>query len=321
MKITPDQLHPELRPLPFVAKAYTRLLSRKFGFRLLNKILKRKEGKNAKGLVNQQLFIASNNGPHKIRVRVYRQEDNSNKLPVMLYLHGGGYALGNPERTVDLYKAFMEKRPCVVVAPGYRNSQEQPFPAAFDDCYDTLLWIRDNADTLNGDPNNIMVVGHSAGGGLTAALALKARDTKDVAINFQMPIYPMIDDRQQTESSQFESPIWGKHANQIGWEWYLKAVHERGEDIPTYAAPARSDNFQGLPPTVTFIGGIDPFRDETIAYVKGLEQANISVKFQLFGGCYHAFELLLPKTQVSKDAMKFLYDSYAEFYDTYVKPL
>ncbi len=319
MKMTKDKFHPELKSIPFAANVYTYLLSRKSGFRLLNRVLKLAEGKITKGLINEKLSIKSNHGGPDIRVRIYRPENNTDKLPVMLYLHGGGYAIGNPEQVADVLKEFIAKRPCVIVAPGYRNSQTKPYPAAFNDCYDTLLWIRDNADIINIDTNKLMVAGRSAGGGLTAAVTLKARDTKDVNIAFQMPIYPMIDDRHQNESSQFESPVWGKAANHLGWELYLKDLHQQNKAIPNYAAPARNTDYADFPPTFTFVGGIDPFRDETIAYVEALERANIHVKFKLFEGCYHAFETVAPKKQVAKDAMNFMYEGYTEFYDKYIR--
>lgn len=319
MKITKDQFHPELQSIPLVASVYTYLLKSKSGFRFLNKAFKFMEGKKTKGLINEKLSIKSNHGGPDIRLRVYRPENQTSKLPVMLYLHGGGYAMGSPEQTDFMFKAFIDKRPCVIVAPGYRNSQTKPYPAAFHDCYDTLLWIRDNADSIHADATKLMIAGHSAGGGLTAAITLKARDTKDVNISFQMPIYPMIDDRHQNESSHFESPVWGKRANHLGWELYLKDLHEQKETIPAYAAPARNTDYSDFPPTFTFVGGIDPFRDETKAYVESLEHANIPVKFKIFEGCYHGFELVAEKKQVSKDAMNFLYEGYAEFYDTYLQ--
>jgi len=318
MKITKDQFHSELQSIPLRVKVYSFLLQRKFGFRLLNKVLKLLEGKITKGLINEKISIKSNHGGHEIRLRIYRPEKNTDRLPVMLYFHGGGYAIGCPEQIADVLKGFIAKRPCVIVAPGYRNSQTKPYPAAFNDCYDTLLWVSNNAAQLNVDANKIMVAGHSAGGGLTAAVTLKARDTKDVNIAFQMPIYPMIDDRHQNESSQFESPVWGKKANHIGWEFYLKDLHQQRKAIPSYAAPARNEDYSGFPPTFTFVGSIDPFRDETIAYVQSLEKAGIPVQFKLFKGCYHGFELVDSKKQISKAAMNFLFEGYAEFYDQYI---
>lgn len=318
MKITKNKIHPDLLPLPFAIKAATYVFTKKIGFKLLDSVFKRMEGTNTEGLINQEKYIKSNNGGPNIRVRIYRPENNTERLPVMLYIHGGGYALGNPEQNGDVIKKFIDKRPCVVVAPGYRRSQTEPYPAAFNDCYDTLLWIRDNADAINVDANKLMVGGHSAGGGLTAAVTLKARDTKDCKIAFQMPIYPMIDDRHNKESSQFESPAWGVKSNHIGWNLYLKDLHKKKQEIPAYAAPARNKDYTNFPPTFTFVGGIEPFRDDTIEYVEALKQYNIPVKFKLFEGCYHGFEIAQPETQVSKNAMNFLYKTYAEYYDKYI---
>ena len=318
MKVSKDKFHPDLLPLPFIAKAYTFLMSKKFGFRLMNKMFKGMEGKITKGLVNDERYIKSNHGGPNIRVRIYKPENNTDQLPVMLYIHGGGYALGNPEQMEEVLREFINRRPCVIVAPGYRNSQTKPYPAAFDDCYDTLLWIRDNADSINVDASKLMIAGHSAGGGLTAAVTLKARDTKDVSINFQMPIYPMIDDRHQNESSQFETPIWGMKANHIGWKLYLKDLHDQNKEIPVYAAPARNTDYSDFPPTITFVGGIDPFRDETKAYVEALKQANIPTKFKIFDGCYHAVELLDKEKPIAKEMVNYMFDGYAEFYDKYI---
>jgi len=318
LKISRNTIHPELRSVPLIGMAYSYLLTKRFGFKFLNSSFLKMEGKITKGLVNEKLTIKSRSSGNNIRLRVYKPDNNSNKLPIMLYLHGGGYAIGSPELSADLIKKFIETRPCIVVAPGYRNSQSKPYPAAFNDCYDTLIWIRDNAGVIKGDANKIIVAGHSAGGGLTAAITLKARDTKDVNISFQMPLYPMIDDRHQNESSQYESPIWGKKANYIGWELYLKELKDKHEQIPDYAAPARNKDYSDFPPSITFVGGIDPFRDETIEYVERLQEANIPVRFKLFDGCYHGFEVIDPKKQVSQEARSFLYNSYAEYYDTYI---
>ncbi|MEO0470427.1 MAG: alpha/beta hydrolase [Bacteroidota bacterium] len=318
MKITQDKIHPDLVPMPFYIRAFTFLLTRKWGFRLMNQVMKATEGNLTKGLVNEKRTIKSNHGGPDIRLRIYRPENNSDTLPVLLYCHGGGYALGNPEQMGEVFKALIDKRPCVIVAPGYRRSLTDPYPAGFNDCYDTLLWIRDHADLINADPGRLMVGGHSAGGGLTAALTLKARDTQDVRISFQMPIYPMIDDRHQTESAQFDSPAWGTKSNHIGWDFYLKNLRAQKKEIPAYAAPARNKDYSAFPPTFTFVGGVDPFRDDTIAYVESLKQYNIPVKFKIFEGCYHGFEIAESGKKVSIAAMNFFYASYAEYYDTFI---
>ncbi len=236
----------------------------------------------------------------------------------MIYCLGGVYIMGCPELLNTIIEKFIKKRPCIIVAPDYRKSAISPYPSALNDCYDTLLWMKENADSLNAFNDNFIVAGHSAGGGLTAAIALKARDTKDVNIAFQMPIYPMIDDRQTTESSHFTgTPMWDAKTNALGWKWYLEDIKLQHTEVPVYAAPARNDDYNNFPPTITFVGTVEPFRDETIQYIEALKKARIPVEFKLYAGCFHGFDVAAPNSKIGKDAICFTFDSFAKFYDVY----
>ncbi|MEM7659723.1 MAG: alpha/beta hydrolase [Bacteroidota bacterium] len=319
MKIAKHQFHPELRSLAGPLKLYNFFLSRKWGFRLLYRMFNRMKGKKIPGLNNEEAYIKSSHGGPDIRVRIYQPLNAKGPLPVLLYLHGGGYAIGCPEQYGTFPAQIIQQRPCIIVAPDYRKSLQAPFPAGFNDCYDTLLWIDQNRDFLQASQQPIMVAGHSAGGGLTAAITLKARDTQDVQIAFQMPIYPMIDDVQQHESSRFLSPVWDANSNRIGWELYLAGLKALKADVPAYAAPARNQDYRNFPPTITFVGDLEPFRDETVAYAEVLKQHNIPVRFQRFEGCFHGFDLVAIKSKVAKEAAAFVNDSYAEFYDRYLR--
>ena len=203
------------------------------------------------------------------------------------------------------------------MAPDYRLSQKDPFPAGFNDCYDTLLWMRDNAAELNIDPNNFIIAGHSAGGGMTAAVTLKARDTKDVRIAFQMPIYTMLDNRMITESSKMQgSTMWDGKINAFAWNLYLRDL--KGE-IPAYASPALNKDYSEFPPTISFVGDLEPFYDEDIAYIEALKEAGIPIKFKVFKGGYHGFEVGSPKSKIGQEANKFQLDAFEEFYDKYIR--
>lgn len=119
----------------------------------------------------------------------------------------------------------------------------------------------------------------------------------------------MIDERQQTTSATHNNaPIW--NSNLIDWAWkpYLGELY--GKDVPTYAAPARANGYENLPRTVTFVGDIESFRDETIVYVENLRKANIPVDFEIYPGCYHGFDIMNPKAYVTKKAMDFLINSF-----------
>ena len=317
MRVTTEMIHPDLQKSAKKFRVFNFFLSRKWGFRLFLRLSKLAHGKQLKGVQNEERYIKSKSGGPDIRIRIYKPENTSTPLPALLYCHGGGYAVGSPEESHPAIKKFCKKRPCIVVAPDYRKSQEAPYPAAFNDCYDTLLWMKENAASIGAKENNFIVAGHSAGGGLTAAVTLKARDTQDVKIAFQMPIYPMIDDRQNTESAKLLPPIWDAKANAIAWNFYLKDLINKNAEIPSYAAPARNKDYRDFPPTITFVGDMEPFRDETLTYVAALKEQSIPVQFKLYKGCYHAFDTFGGNSEIQRDALNFTFDSFAAYYDAY----
>lgn len=300
----------------FTGNILSSLMSRKWGVNFMHGIMKLLKGKNIKGLHCEEVYIPSRSGGDDIRLRIFKPENFEGELPAMLYNHGGGYMIGVPEVSLDLFERYIQTRPCVIVAPDYRKSVKNPFPAGFNDCYDTLLWMKENAATLRIKPSKFIVAGHSAGGGLTAAVTLKARDTGDADIAFQMPIYPMIDHRQETESAKaFKTvPVWNGITNKLGWDFYLQ---NHKNEVPLYASPSLNKDYANFPPTITFVGDMEPFKDETIEYVEMLKKFNVPTKFELYKGAYHAFEALVKKASISKEANKFQLEAFGEFYDKY----
>lgn len=319
MKVTKQMLNKELQSSYWMLKISSSLLMNKAGIGMLNRNSARARGKNMEGIHGEEKFIKSKNGGPDIRIRVFKPLGHDESLPGMLYIHGGGYLLGNPEDYLTVIKSFIDARPCVIIAPDYRKALDAPYPAAFNDCYDTLLWMNENAKELGIIPEKIIVGGHSAGGGIAAAVTLKATDTEEVKISFQMPIYPMIDDLQNTASAtDNNAPSWNAKSNRLGWGLYLKSLTEQGIQVPAYAAAARAGDFSKLPPAITFVGDIEPFCDETVSYVENLKKAGKPVAFQLYEGCFHAFEIMFPKLEISKKAWAFLLDSYSSYIDKYV---
>jgi acetyl esterase/lipase len=274
--------------------------------RLTRKFLR---GKTDKSLYCSEQWILGDDNS-QMRVCIFKSKELLGKVPGILWLHGGGYGIGVPEQGIGMARAFNQKKQCVMVAPDYRLSVDAPYPAAIDDCYIALLWMKNNAESLGINDSQIFIGGDSAGGGLTAAVSLYARDKKEVNIAFQMPLYPMLDDRMLTESAtDNNSPIWNSKSNYYAWKLYLGELF--GKDIvPEYAAPARATNYINLPPAATFIGDLEPFRDETILYVENLRNAGVNVSFRIFEGCYHAFEQVCPKAEISKSAIEFITTEY-----------
>ena len=258
----------------------------------------------------QTVYLERDDGT-KLRVLVCRARGKQPEKPVtgLLWIHGGGYAIGLPEQDCGFAALFTRDASCVAVLPDYTRSTEAPYPAALEDCYLTLRWIHENADELGIDRTQLFVGGDSAGGGLTAALCLYARDKGEVPIAFQMPLYPMLDDREITKSSKDnDAPVWNTGSNRAGWELYLKGIPK--DEVPCYAAPARATDLNGLPPACTYVGTIEPFYDETVDYFSRLKEAGVDVHLKEFSGCFHAFDTIAPGSKPAKEAKAFLLDTF-----------
>ncbi len=128
------------------------------------------------GLSISTVKIPNPRGPIDITLLVVRPKNAQRKLPVILHFHGGGYAVGIPYQDLALMARIMRSVPCVFVAPFYRRSLHNPYPAALDDCRSSLEWVSTNFDQVGGRPDKIIAMGLSAGGGLVSALAQAARD-------------------------------------------------------------------------------------------------------------------------------------------------
>ena len=318
MHIEVGDFHPELQHQVPGLRRMARLMRIPGVIRLIDWLRRREVGSDVAGLDCSTVNIASSLDDYSIRTRIYRPLNASGPMPCLVYFHGGGYIMGVPEGSAELIKLFIQTRSCVVVAPDYRKAHQKPFPGGFQDCYDAMIWARNNADAL-GCSDKIIIGGHSAGGSLTAAVALKARDTANVDIAFQMPFYPMIDDTQPSDPQRaIDPPVWDTALNAMGWGAYLRDVRARDEVPSPHAAPARAASFAGLPPTITYVGDKDPFYWETQTYVAELRQAGVDVADTVYEGCYHAFEYIGEGGAIGAQARAFTFENFALFYDRYV---
>ena len=172
--------------------------------------------------------------------------------------------------------------------------------------------MRDNAKDLGISPDEIVVGGDSAGGGMAVALSLYARDKGDIKIKCLIPMYPMIDDWMKTASmTGNKAPVWDERNNRKAWSIYLEGIPE--DKVSKYAAPARETDYTNLPPTITFVGSIEPFFDETVTYVENLKKAGIKVAFKLYEGCFHAFDVMVPWSKQAKDSREFILNNLNAF--------
>ena len=232
------------------------------------------------------------------------------QTPGILWIHGGGYATGMAEmiymsRAIELVKKYG----AVVVTPEYRLSGKAAYPAALEDCYEALLYLKNHAKELGCNINQLMVGGESAGGGLTAALCMYARDKGEVNVAYQMPLYPMIDNLDTDSSRNNRGLSWNTKRNHAAWKLYLRDL--TGE-VPAYATPARQKDYSGLPPAYTFVGDQETFYCETLTYIENLQKAGIPAKVDVYPTGFHAFDMLTPFRKISRQAIaeferKYLY--------------
>ncbi len=245
--------------------------------------------------------------------------DSASALPAVVWAFGGGLITG----AVDIYEGVMAwnvaETGVQLFAVDYRVAPEHPAPAAVEDVYAAVAWLSAHAAGLGVDPARIAVGGESAGGGVAAGAALLARDRGLVPpLAKQILIYPMLDDRTSTRVKPDDPLVpflsWSVRHNELGWGAYLGADRAgRPEaDVSPYEAPARATDLAGLPSTYIDVGGLDLFRDESVAFAARLAAANIDVEFHLYSGVPHGFDIV-PESEVVKIAKQARIKAYRSF--------
>ncbi len=243
--------------------------------------------------------IPGPSGAPPLRALVYRSPTAPARAPAMLWIHGGGFTMGEPEQDEMLCERMAREAHCVVVAPDYRLAPEHGFPAAPDDCFAALAWMQSGAGRLELDGDRLAVGGASAGGNLAAAVALMARD-RGVKLRLQLLDAPCLDDRHETASSweAAESVVWGRARSLDAWSAYLQG----GSAISVYAAPARAENLSGLAPCFMSVGELELMRDEAIEYAARLARSGTTTELHIWPGAFHGFEVMAPNAEISQAA-------------------
>ncbi|MFF7970173.1 alpha/beta hydrolase fold domain-containing protein [Streptomyces sp. NPDC007905] len=229
--------------------------------------------------------------------------DPATPLPVIYHVHGGGMVLGNNRAGVDGPLTWARELGAVVVSVEYRLAPEHPHPAPIDDVYAGLLWTAGHAKEIGGDPDRIVIAGASAGGGLTAALALLLRDRQGPPVIGQLLLCPMLDDRNDTVSSHQMAGVgvWDRTANETGWTALL-GKRRGGPDVSPYAAPARARDLSGLPPAFLDVGSAETFRDEVVDYASRIWQSGGVAELHVWPGGFHGFDGFTPQASLSQAA-------------------
>jgi acetyl esterase/lipase len=304
MKVSNEMIKKEIRTQGLLLKKAIPFWKEKT-FRRMNYIQRMQVGKCKVDLNYQEVYIEDG-----LRLCLYSRKELTEPSAVILYMHGGGYAMGAPENGEDFYLRLCDALDVIVVAPDYTLSLDEPYPKALNDCYQALEWISSTNEYMF-DLSRVIIAGDSAGGGLCCALSILARDKSDINILCQVPLYPMIDSSMSSDSAMDnDAPVWNTLSSEVAWRLYL-GDHE----VDCYNSPSTLENFEGLPPLVTFVGSLDPFLDETIKYVEKLKDVGVEAKIRIFEGCYHGFERVVPKADVSKEANNFIIEELAKILD------
>jgi len=211
---------------------------------------------------------------------------STDKLPVMLYLHGGGFTIGDLETHDSLCRQLALRSGCAVLALDYRLAPEHRFPAAVDDAWAALAWLHDHAGSLGLDGSRLAVGGDSAGGTLAAGTAFFARD-RGLPLQAQLLITPGTASHAHTASHRLFANGFLLDAASI--EWFFEHYVDRHQRHDWRFAPLEADDHAGLAPACVVLAECDPLVDEGIAYADTLRAAGVAVQLELYRGVTHDF--------------------------------
>lgn len=216
-------------------------------------------------------------GPHgPIPVRVYHPPTQESVLPVVVFIHGGGWSVGDLDTYDGIARMHAVGAQAVVVSIDYRLAPEHPFPAAVDDVWAATRWVARHADQIGGDPDRLAVAGDSAGGNLAAVVAQLARDA-EMGMRFQLLWYPSttFDTTLPSFTENADAPILTLAACKGFSRWYVGDTDMSAP--PATMVPARGD-LSGLPAAYIAVAGHDPLRDDGIRYAELLTAAAVPVE-------------------------------------------
>lgn len=235
-------------------------------------------------------------------IRIYRPTNNPT-APAIVHFHGGGFVLNY----LDMYDASMARLAnqsgFTIIGVNYQKAPEHPFPTPFDDCFATLIWVRNHAADLKIDPDFIGVAGDSAGATLASAVAIKARDN-GIKLNFQLLIYPCNGRNFTTDSYINMATGYGLTTEAMKWFWdqYLQGADHNQNP---YAIPLAANNFSDLAPAIIITAEYDPLLSDGQEYAERLRSSGVPVTYQQFDGMIHGFFTNMAVTPTSQIAIDY----------------
>ncbi|GAA3071934.1 alpha/beta hydrolase [Streptosporangium carneum] len=253
----------------------------------------------------EERTIPGRPGAPELAVTVLRPRERAQAAPGLYSMHGGGLVMGtrhmDTPRLVDLVLEFG----FVVVNVEYRLAPENPGAGPAEDCYAGLVWMAGHAEELGFDPDRLIVMGGSAGGCLSAAMALMTRDRKGPALAGQLLLVPMLDDRNETLSShQYGTAgVWDRHINVFSWRAVL-GDRVGDPDVSPYIVPSRATDLSGLAPAYIELGSAELLRDEAVEYANRIWAAGGEAELHVWNGGFHGFEVFCPDSRLAAYALE-----------------
>jgi acetyl esterase len=228
-----------------------------------------------------------------IALRIYtpRKLKPAEKLPVLVWFHGGGYVIGDLDTHDSACRVLANDADCIVVAVDYRLAPEHKFPAAVDDCEAALKWVAKHAGEIQADDRRIAVGGDSAGANLAAVVSILARNAGHPDICFQLLVYPVTAPEPETKSHYAFAEGYLLTRKTITWffEHYVRSAKDTRD---FRYAPLEADDLSSLPPALIIVAGFDPLRDEGIQYAEALIHAGNRVRLSNYESMIHGFLLM-----------------------------
>ncbi len=269
--------------------------------------------------IKRETFYVEREDGTKMKIRVYTPKNaKSESMTAVVYFHGGGYGMGSVDDGRSYIEAFLENDDCVVFSVDYRLSFQAPYPAALEDGMAAIEYVYAHHDDFAINPRQIFVAGESAGGGLASSLCLYCREKGRARIACQIALYPMLDDRDTETSAHHDGPIWNHRSNIEAWTAYLGDI-KQGE-VPECAAPSRAKDYSFLPPLISYVGTMDAFYAEDMAFYEGLARDGVEVSYRVYPGCFHCFDTIKRSHPLSRDAFAFLQERFHYAQQNYFLP-
>jgi acetyl esterase len=241
-------------------------------------------------------------GDRSLPVRIYRPEGvGDGPAPTLVFYHGGGFVLGGLDSHDRDCRALANRGQCQVIAVDYRLAPEHPFPAAAEDAMDALDHIVAHADELGVDVGYVAVGGDSAGGNLSAVVALHARDV-GIPLRLQLLIYPAVAGETGDYPSRIDNAT-GYLLDRESMDWFMAHYFPDGFADDWRAVPLSAASHEGVAPALIITAEYDPLRDEGEAYANTLEAAGVPAKATRYDGLIHGFFGMGPAVPAAFEAV------------------